>query len=151
VRQRTDACLGACDYWSAMADHVDDGTAYLAVDCSRSFAHELSPLYRALALECVAKRPVRMLVSAAQSAKGDPNDHLALRDALTLMVMTGLPPAFRLALVADAPDLRRRFLSLALDLKQLGISAAVCEGENEAWEWLGRKRPSCPEAYLSAL
>lgn len=134
-----------------MADHVDDGTAYLAVDCSRSFAHVLSPLYRALALECVAKQPVRMLVSAAQSAKGDPNDHLALRDTLTLMVMTGLPPAFRLALVADAPDLRRRFLSLALDLKQLGISAVVCEDENEAWKWLGSKRPGCPEAYLSAL
>lgn len=129
-----------------MTDHVDDGTAYLVVDCSRSFAHELSPLYRALALECVAKQPVRMLVSAAQSAKGDPNDHLALRDALTLMVMAGLPPAFRVALVADAPGLRRSFLSLVLDLKQLGVTAAVCEDENEAWGWLGSKRPAAPVA-----
>jgi len=52
-----------------------------------------------------------MLVSAALSAKGDPNDHLALRDALTLMVMAGLPPAFRVALVAEHRACAAAYLS----------------------------------------
>src|SRR6478672_12670838 len=125
----------------AMTNPINHETAYLAVDCSRSFARELSARYGALAAQCVAQQSVRVLVSATQAAKGDPTDHLALRDAVTLMLMSGLPAGFRLALVADAPDLRRAFASLARDAQQLGMRAAVCADENDAFAWLGITRP----------
>ena len=129
----------------AMTNPTNNDTAYLAVDCSRSFARELSARYGALAAQCVTKQSVRVLVSATHAAKGDPTDHLALRDAVTLMLMSGLPAGFRLALVADAPDLRRAFVSLASDAQQLGMRAAVCEDENEACGWLGIARPLAAE------
>jgi len=128
-----------------MTNPINHETAYLAVDCSRSFARELSARYGALAAQCVAQQSVRVLVSATHAAKGDPTDHLALRDAVTLMLMSGLPAGFRLALVADAPDLRRAFASLASDAQQLGMRAAVCADENDACGWLGITRPVVPE------
>jgi hypothetical protein len=133
-----------------MPNYVDAGTAYLAVDCSRSFAHDLRALYGALGRECLAKQPVRVLVKATHADKGDPTDHLALRDALTLMIMTGVAADLRLALVADAPALRRAFLALRSDLQQLGIRAAVCEDDDEAWDWLGTKRPAAQVAAATA-
>jgi len=128
-----------------MTNPINNETAYLALDCSRSFARELSARYGALAAQCVAQQSVRVLVSATHAAKGDPTDHLALRDAVTLMLMSGLPAGFRLALVADAPDLRRAFASLARDAQQLGMRAAVCADENDAFAWLGITRPVAPE------
>lgn len=134
-----------------MTNYVNDGTAYFAVDCSSGYAQRLSALYGALALECVAKQSVRVLVSATHAGKGDPTDHLALRDAVTLMLMSGLPAGFRLALVADAPGLRQSFQSLARDAQQLGMRTAVYEDENEAWGWLGTARPVAPDATESRI
>ena len=133
-----------------MTTYVNDGTAYFQADCSKTSARELTAQYGALALECLAKESGRVLVKATEAAKGDPTDHLGLRDAVTLMLMSGLPAGFRLALVADAPGLRQVFLSLARDAQKLGMRATVCADETEAWGWLGITRPVAPDAIATA-
>ncbi|HUQ75763.1 MAG TPA: hypothetical protein VM183_13645 [Burkholderiales bacterium] len=114
---------------------------YLAVHCSAAAQRELSQLYRDLAVECLETQVKCVLLDALDS---DPENHHGLRDALTTMVLAGIPPGFRLALVTNVPSLQRMFAFLVRDLEILDIPTRLFEEKSAAVEWLSSSAGAQP-------
>lgn len=110
---------------------------YLAVDCAtRGDVRDTAELYRAFAVECVTKKINRVLVKAADC---DRETHYALRDALTVMLLAGIPAGFRLAMVTGTAQVQSFFLELRRDLERLSIQLALFADEAHAVAWLQAK------------
>ena len=115
---------------------IEHRLGYLSVDCEHRDARELAELYRALAVKCIATQADRLLVKASHCR---PEGHQALRDALTTIVLAGMPSGFRLAMVTAIPSIRSFFLELQGDLRRLNIDVALFAEERAAVEWLQAK------------
>ena len=115
---------------SALIEHR---AGYLCANGERLNGRELAELYRALAVECLAKQADRVLVHAPD---GSAEGLLALRDAFTTMILAGIPSGFKLAMIATAPGTRHFLLELQADLQRLDIDAALFVEEATAVEWL---------------
>src|SRR3989442_1541992 len=76
---------------------------YLRAVVGPGLAPQVQECYRTLVNECLQRRSARVLLVGR--SQFDAFYHLALRDALRSMALAGLPPGFRLALVAETPDL----------------------------------------------
>ena len=116
---------------------IEERREYIRVDCAGGGARETSRLYQDFAVACVQRQLLRALVKADGT---DPQDQLSLRDAFTAMVLAGIAPGFRIALVAPAEPIAATFRKLQRDLRQLRIDAAVFRREDEAREWLLARR-----------
>ena len=117
-----------------MPGSIQERAGYLAIDCGkRSEGHELSQLYRDLAVECVKKQVSRVLLKARH---GDLEAHRALRDALTVMLLAGIPSEFRIGFVADRPPAAQALEALRDELRGLGVAAALFDSEEPALAWL---------------
>lgn len=90
-------------------------------------------LFRALAAACVREQYRRVLIVAGEHDRA--GEH-ALRDALTVMVLAGLPAGFRLALVASSERGQFAYCNALQDLCAAGIAVRVLRGEEEARGWL---------------
>lgn len=127
---------------------VEDRRDYVLVDCTACGGRDIARLYRDFAVACVERQLERVLVKAGG---GDPQDHLALRDAFTAMTLGGMPPGFRIALVARAGPIQAAFRTLQRDLRQLRVDAAVFGREDGALEWLlSRPDFAAPEGNVLA-
>jgi hypothetical protein len=124
-----------------MPGTIQERAGYLAVDCgSHSNARELSQLYRDFAVACVEKQVSRVLLKAKH---GSVEAHFALRDALTMMLLAGIPSEFKIGFVADSPPTAQALQALRDELRRLGVVAALFDAEEPAVAWL---RPSVPES-----
>ena len=94
---------------------------------------EIEDLFRELAVTCVQKQYRRVLVVAGDD---DPAGESALRDALTVMVLAGIPPDFKLALVAPSDRVEFSYRNAQRDLCAAGVLTRVFESEDEARRWL---------------
>lgn len=94
---------------------------------------EIAELYRTLAVTCVQKQTSRVLIVTGDD---DPAGERALRDALTVMVLAGLPAHFRLALVVTLPRAARIYGNTERDLNAAGIRSRLFDKEEEAVLWL---------------
>lgn len=116
---------------------IQQCTGYLLVDCDRrEGTRAVSELYRGFAVECVTKHINRVLVKAADRG---PEGHYALRDALTVMLLAGIPPGFKLAMVTGVAHVQPFLLELQRDLRHLSIHLALFADEQQAVEWLRAK------------
>jgi hypothetical protein len=59
-----------------------------------------------------------------------------LRDALTVMVLAGLPANFKLALVAASPRVAVTYRDARRDLCAAGVTTRMFESEEDAARWL---------------
>ena len=117
-----------------MPGTIQECAGYLTVDCGeRSENRELSQLYRDFAVACVEKQVSRVLLRARH---GTLEAHLALRDAMTVMLLAGIPSGFRIGFVADRPTAAEALAALGEDLRRLGIAAALFDSEEPALAWL---------------
>ena len=124
-----------------MPGSMQELAGYLAVDCGQqSSERELAQLYRDFAVACVEKQVSRVLLKARH---GDLEAHRALRDALTVMLLAGIPSEFRIGFVADRPPAAQALEALRDELRRLGVVAALFDAEEPAVAWL---RPSVPES-----
>lgn len=112
---------------------VEERQGYVMVDCTGCGGRELAQLYRDFAVACIERRLEHVLVVAGG---GDPRDHLSLRDAVTVMMLAGVPSGFRIALVAPVAPIEAAFRALQRDLRQRRVEAAVFDHEDRAREWL---------------
>lgn len=126
---------------------IEERREYIRVDCADGGARDISRLYQDFAVACVERQLVRALVKAGGT---DPQDQLSLRDAFAAMVLAGIAPGFRIALVAPAGPIAAAFRRLERDLRQLRIDAAVFRREDEAREWL-LSRPRSPGVEREAI
>ncbi len=106
---------------------------YVRAEFGAGPATELSRLYQALAALCVQKKISRVLVVAADD---DPAGEHALRNALVVLMLEGLPPRFKLALVATTPQAAVTYRNAQRGLCAAGITTRLFESEPAAACWL---------------
>ena len=106
---------------------------YVRAEFGPGPATEIAGLYQAMAPLCVRKKISRVLVVAEDD---DPAGEHALRDALLVLMLEGLPPSFRLALVAVSPQAALAYRKAQDDLCAAGINTALFESEPAAARWL---------------
>lgn len=106
---------------------------YLRAEFGYGTTTEIAELFRALAVTCVQKQVPRVLIVAGDD---DPAGRTALRDALTVMVLAGIPSDFKLALVATAERVRLTYRNAQRDLCAAGITARLFGSEADAKRWL---------------
>jgi hypothetical protein len=98
-------------------------------------ASEVQERYRTIINECLQQQATRALIVGR--ANVDAFNHLALRDALRSMSVAGLPPEFRIALVAETPDLIAVYDAAVVEAGRCGIVARRFKTVEEAERWLG--------------
>ena len=108
--------------------------AYLRVEFGYGTVSEIAETYRAVAVSCIEQQIARVMVVVGDP---DPAGERSLRDAATMMVLAGIAPGFRLALVAAAPRVMQTYHNAPRDLTAAGVSTRLFESEEEAAGWLG--------------
>ena len=114
---------------------INQSPGQLRVEFGYVTVSEIAELYRALAVACVERQTTRVLIVAGDD---EPEGERALRDALTIMVLAGLPEDFRLALVATLPRVAHTYGNAERDFNAAGINTRLFETEQEAARWLDR-------------
>ena len=121
LRESPDVCIRQVD-------------GHLIVEPGRATPTEIGAIYRDLAVFCIEKQIRRVLVKPGDD--DDPASERSLRNALTTMVLAGLPPEFRIALVAGTGRIAARYHSTERDLCMAGVNAKIFETEDNATLWL---------------
>jgi hypothetical protein len=134
IVQKRRAC--SC-YKHTMRCQWTETPAYLRAEFGYGTATEIAELFRALAVTCIQKRIARVLVVAGDDDRA--GEH-ALRDALTTIVLAGVPDDFRLALVAAAPRVKHTYRDAQRDFTAAGATTRLFDTEEEAARWLGDAR-----------
>jgi hypothetical protein len=106
---------------------------YLRAEVGRGTASEVAQVYRAIAVRCLEQKLSRVLIVVGED---EPAGEHALRVAATVMVLAGLPPRFRLALVATSPRVVHTYRNVKRDLTAVGVTTNVFESEEQAARWL---------------
>jgi hypothetical protein len=109
-------------------------SGWLRVSVGPGLADEVQECYRSAAMECLRGHCARVLVLGL--ATFDPLAHLAGRDALRSLALAGVPPDFRLAVVALSENLIRIYDDAVLEADRLGLVARRFSSEEQAREWL---------------
>lgn len=113
--------------------HIEQAAGYISVDVGPGLAQEVQECYRAFVHQCLQQGCRHSLI---QGTSGwDAFNHLALRDALRAMAQAGLPPGFRLALIALTPDLIAVYDAVLVEAGRCGIEARrfLSRADAEAW------------------
>jgi hypothetical protein len=97
-------------------------------------ADEVQACYRAFVNECLQRHCKRALILGRAGV--DAFYHLALRDALRSMSVAGLPPGFRIALIAETPDLIAVYDAAVVEAGRCGIDARRFLTIADAERWL---------------
>jgi len=113
---------------------IDQGPFYIRASVGPGLADEVQACYRAFAGECLQRHCTRALVIGR--AHIDAFHHLALRDALRAMGVAGVPPQFRIALVAETPDLIAVYDAAVVEAGRCGIDARRFSELADAERWL---------------
>ena len=106
---------------------------YVRVAFGYITVNELSELFRALAVTCVNKQTSRVLIVAGDH---EPAGERALRDALTTMILAGIPRGFRLAVVAVSPAAAQTYRNSQRDFTAAGVATRLFDNEDDALAWL---------------
>ncbi len=109
-------------------------SGYLRAESGFGTTTEIAELYRALAVTCVQEQITRVLIIAGDD---DPAGEHALRNALVVMVLAGLPAEFKLALVAASDRVEATYRNAQRDLCAAGMTARLFDSEDDATRWLG--------------
>jgi len=96
-------------------------------------AQELGELYRDFAVLCVEKQYRQALVLAGEDRRAGEQ---ALRCAITVMLLAGIPRDFRLALVAASTHVAEAYRLAPRDLCAAGVTTRMFDSEREATNWL---------------
>jgi hypothetical protein len=107
---------------------------HLIVEPGRVTATEIGAIYRDLAVFCIEKQIRRVLVKPCDD--DDPAGERCLRNALTTMLLAGLPAEFRIALVAGTRRIAARYRDTERDLCTAGVDAKIFDSEDAAARWL---------------
>ena len=118
---------------SPRVDSLRDTSGLLRIEFGYVTVTEIGELYRALAVTCVERQITRVLVIAGDD---EPAGERALRNALTMMILAGIPEGLRLALVAALPRVAQTYRHAERDFSAAGIATRLFENEADAAQWL---------------
>jgi hypothetical protein len=110
-----------------------DKSGCLVLEYGPSSAQELGELYRDFAVLCVEKQYRQALVLAGEERHAGEQ---ALRCAVTMMLLAGIPRDFRLAVVAASTEVAAAYRLTQRDLCAAGVAARMFDSERDAAGWL---------------
>jgi hypothetical protein len=113
---------------------LEQGPAHLRASVGPGLAEEVQECYRAFVTECLQRHCKRALIVGR--ARIDAFCHLALRDGLRAMSVAGVPAGFRIALVAETPDLIAIYDAAVVEAGRCGIEARRFPTPADAERWL---------------
>jgi hypothetical protein len=113
---------------------IDETPSYLRCAVGPGLADEVQECYRTFANECLQRHCRHVLILGRASV--DAFHHLALRDALRAMSVAGVPAGFRIALVAETPDLIAIYDAAVVEAGRCGIDARRFPAAADAERWL---------------
>ena len=114
-----------------------EASGRLVLKYGPSTAQELGDLYRDFAVLCVEKQYRQALVVAGEEQHAGEQ---ALRCAVTMMLLAGIPRDFRLALVAASTNVAAAYRRAQRDLCAAGVAARLFDSEQDATSWLENSR-----------
>ena len=114
-----------------------EASGCLVLEYGPSSAQELGELYRDFAVLCVEKQYRQALVLAGEDRRAGEQ---ALRCAVTMMLLAGIPRDFRLALVAASTQVAAAYRLAQRDLCTVGVAARMFDSERDAARWLESPR-----------
>lgn len=115
--------------------HLVDAGGHVVVEFGYLSSTEISAIYRAFAVRCINEELKRALVKPGDD---DSAGERALRDAFTMILLAGIAPGFRIAIVASLPKVEERYRICVRDLRLANIDARLFDDEDEAVSWLKR-------------
>ena len=118
---------------SAGDNCIVDRDGYLTVEFGYGTSTEIAQIYRTLAVRCIEEEVKRVLVKPGDD---DYAGERALRDAFTMILLAGIAPGFRIALVASEPRVEARYRICVRDLRLANVDAKLFGDEAEAASWL---------------
>ena len=136
-------CLMSARFAPPPADPLRHTSGPLRIEFGYVTVTEIGELYRALAVTCVERQIARVLVIAGDD---EPAGERALRNALTMMILAGIPDGFRLALVPALPRAAHTYRNAQRDFTAAGITTRLFESEQDAVRWLDGGNDSAPPA-----
>ena len=110
-----------------------EANGYIVIQFGYGTTTEISAIYRAFAVRCITEDVKRVLLKPGDD---DFAGERALRDAFTMMVLAGLAPGFRIAIVAREDRVEARYRVSVRDLRLANIDAQLFVSEGEAVAWL---------------
>jgi hypothetical protein len=113
---------------------IGEGGRFLHCTVGPGQPSEIQDCYRSLATECLQRKGKSLLVVGVSG--GDSFVHLAGRDSLRAIALAGVPPGFRLALVAGSADMIAVYDAAVVEAARCGIQARRFRTEEEAAAWL---------------
>ena len=113
--------------------HLRQRDDCVVVEFGYGSAGEVSQIYRALAVYCLQRGVKRVLIKPGDD---DPAGERALRDAFTVMVLAGLEPGFRAALVFADARVEAVYGAALRDLQLANVETRSFENEDDALRWL---------------
>jgi hypothetical protein len=113
---------------------IAQGPVHLRASVGPGLAEEVQECYRAFVNECLQRHCKRALIVGR--ARIDAFCHLALRDGLRAMSVAGVPAGFRIALVAETPDLIAIYDAAVVEAGRCGIEARRFPTPADAERWL---------------
>ena len=116
----------------APSRQLTEAPGYLRADSRCSEAREIAALFREVAVTCVQKQTTRLLIIVDD----DPAGQRALRDALTVMVLAGIPSQFRLAIVAASDRASVAYRQAQRDFCAAEVTTRLFDSETDAATWL---------------
>ena len=116
------------------ACRIDQGPAHIRGTVGPGLADEVQECYRSFVNECLQRHCKRALIVG--NARIDAFYHLALRDGLRAMSVAGLPAGFRIALVAETPELIAIYDAAVVEAGRCGIEARRFSTPADAERWL---------------
>ena len=105
----------------------------LRAELGHGTAAEIAEVSRGLAAACIQNQIKRVLIVAGGD---DPAGERYLRNALTMMVLAGIPAGFRLALVTPLPRTALIYRNTHGDFNAAGVTTRMFHKEEDALQWL---------------
>lgn len=128
--------------------HLWEISECLVLEYGRSTAQELGEMYREFAVLCIEKQFPQALVLVGEDRRAG---ELALRSAVTMMLLAGIPPDFKLALVATVTGVAEAYRAVEHDLCSAGVAARLFDSQQDAALWLeGPRERASSSAWQAA-
>ncbi len=120
----------------------------LVLEFGRMTPHELGELYRAFAVLCIEKQFRRALILAGDDDRAGDR---ALRVAVTMMLLAGIPRDFRLALVTASAEVAATYHAAPSDICAAGVAARLFDSRQDATHWLEGRSASTGHGLEASL
>ena len=124
--------------------YIKQTGSYLLVELPRGDVTQVAEVYRDFAVVCIKQQIARVLLKVLDD---DFAGERALRDTFTTILLAGIAPNFRIALMAANQRVEATYRIAQRDLCLANVNTRIFDSEDAAIQWLeGSARPGSPDS-----